>query len=256
MYKAIRDGKFDTLFIPPTSQIPRVQLAQAKASRRVFVARQAEIEKLGVSFMSALDGNGSVVFVVGSAGSGKSALIDEVVQRALRAHRNLIAAPGRCNAYTGLGDPYIPFLEILGLLTGDLEAEISSGALSNQSARRLQALQPAAIQALVEVGPDPVRVEAVIAECMGRLPQELRRLLEVASVEGEEFTAEVIADVLVSDEGILIRQLSEQLERRHRLVNAFTLEAWPKRSRFSARLLGLLVSEATAYHLPLEGSPP
>jgi predicted ATPase len=66
----------------------------------------------------------------------------------------------------------------------------------------------------------PARVEAVIAERIGRLPQNLRRILEVASVEGEEFTAEVVAEVLDVDEGLIVQQLSEQLGRKHHLVAA------------------------------------
>ena len=66
----------------------------------------------------------------------------------------------------------------------------------------------------------PQRVEAVIAERVGRLPRELRHILEAASVEGNEFTAEVVASVLKLDEGLLVRQLSEQLEHKHHLVTA------------------------------------
>jgi DNA-binding SARP family transcriptional activator/predicted ATPase len=66
----------------------------------------------------------------------------------------------------------------------------------------------------------PARAEAVITERIARLPLDLRQALEVASVEGEEFTAEVIADVLAIDDGSLLRQLSEKLDRIHRLVTA------------------------------------
>jgi len=35
---------------------------------------------------------------------------------------------GECNAQTGIGDPYLPFREVLGLLTGDVEARLARGA--------------------------------------------------------------------------------------------------------------------------------
>jgi hypothetical protein len=41
----------------------------------------------------------------------------------------------------------------------------------------------------------PVRVEAVIEQRLGRLDETLRDLLTVASVEGENFTAEVVARI-------------------------------------------------------------
>ena len=46
----------------------------------------------------------------------------------------------------------------------------------------------------------PARVEAVIAERIGRLAEPLQAALRVASVEGEVFTAEVVARVQAADE--------------------------------------------------------
>jgi predicted ATPase len=65
----------------------------------------------------------------------------------------------------------------------------------------------------------PVKVEGVIAERIGRLDEELKEMLTVASVEGEQFTAEVVARVETMSEREAIRQLSDDLHRRHRLVN-------------------------------------
>lgn len=64
----------------------------------------------------------------------------------------------------------------------------------------------------------PPRVEGVIEERIGRLSEELRDVLTIASVEGENFTAEVVARVRSLDARTLVRQLSQELERRHRLV--------------------------------------
>ena len=64
----------------------------------------------------------------------------------------------------------------------------------------------------------PARVEAVIAERIQRLPTALRALLSVASVQGERFTAEVVADVLGEDVQSTVHQLSQNLVRQHRLV--------------------------------------
>jgi predicted ATPase/predicted Ser/Thr protein kinase len=64
----------------------------------------------------------------------------------------------------------------------------------------------------------PARVEAVIEERIERLDEDLREMLSVASVEGEEFTAQVIARVQNIKERNLLRELSQELEKRHRLV--------------------------------------
>jgi adenylate cyclase len=62
------------------------------------------------------------------------------------------------------------------------------------------------------------RVEGVVQKRIGRLAAELRQALRVASVEGETFTAEVVAGVQAVDEQQLIRRLSAELVRQHRLV--------------------------------------
>ncbi len=66
----------------------------------------------------------------------------------------------------------------------------------------------------------PRRVEAVVAERVGRLPEGLRTLLTAASVQGEEASAEVVARVLGLDERETVRQLSTEAARRYRIVTA------------------------------------
>ncbi|MFQ5859688.1 MAG: tetratricopeptide repeat protein, partial [Anaerolineae bacterium] len=66
----------------------------------------------------------------------------------------------------------------------------------------------------------PARVEGVIEKRIGRLEEALREVLTVASVEGEDFTAEVVARVQATDARGLVRRLSGELEKRHRLVGA------------------------------------
>jgi tetratricopeptide (TPR) repeat protein len=66
----------------------------------------------------------------------------------------------------------------------------------------------------------PARVEGVVEERVGRLRAGLRRMLQVASIEGETFTAEVVARVEGLPEREAIRKLGRELERQHRLVSA------------------------------------
>ncbi len=64
----------------------------------------------------------------------------------------------------------------------------------------------------------PARVEAVIEQRFGRLLPELRDLLAVASVEGEVFTAEVLAQVQGMTQLEVLRALEGDLVGRHGLV--------------------------------------
>jgi tetratricopeptide (TPR) repeat protein len=66
----------------------------------------------------------------------------------------------------------------------------------------------------------PARVEAMIGERIERLPENLREVLSIASVEGEVFTAEVLAHVQQSDEREIMRLLSRELDKQYHLVMA------------------------------------
>src|SRR3712207_2912382 len=86
-----------------------------------FVGRERELERLQQFLHKASTGQGQVCFVTGEAGVGKSALVHEFVRRAEEVNTQLVAAVGQCNAQTGMGDAYLPFREVLNLLTGAQE---------------------------------------------------------------------------------------------------------------------------------------
>jgi predicted ATPase len=129
----------------------------------VFVAREHELAQLNGFLDLALPNQplgpgGRVVFVTGEAGSGKTALVAEFSRRAQERQADLIVAGGNCNAYTGIGDPYLPFREALALLAGDVEARWAAGAMGREQARRLWGLMPHTVQALVNAGPDLIDI--------------------------------------------------------------------------------------------------
>ncbi|HII86097.1 TPA: AAA family ATPase [Candidatus Bathyarchaeota archaeon] len=64
----------------------------------------------------------------------------------------------------------------------------------------------------------PIRVESVIQERLARLDKALREALTIASVEGVEFTAEVVARVQRVDLRGLVQRLSREASQTHRLV--------------------------------------
>jgi tetratricopeptide (TPR) repeat protein len=66
----------------------------------------------------------------------------------------------------------------------------------------------------------PARVEGVIGERMGRLRSAERRLLLVGSVEGEEFTAEVVAAVEEQAPRDVVRALSSDAVKSHDVLRA------------------------------------
>ena len=70
----------------------------------------------------------------------------------------------------------------------------------------------------------PARVEGVIERRIHRLEEALQAVLTIACVEGERFTAEVVARVQQLNERGLVQRLSQELDKQHRLVTAQALE--------------------------------
>jgi DNA-binding SARP family transcriptional activator/predicted ATPase len=155
LYEQIRTGELPSpapfsLAVQPPSFLEEGEGAEDA----VFVAREQEVVRLGEFLDGALGGEAKVVFVTGEAGQGKTMLVQRFVRRGLEAHPDLIVAGGNGNAYTGLGDPFLPFREVLSLLTGDVEAAWAARAIPREQARRLWHLLPLAAQALMQEGPD------------------------------------------------------------------------------------------------------
>jgi predicted ATPase/DNA-binding XRE family transcriptional regulator len=119
-----------------------------------FVSRARELAALDAMLDAALRGSGRVGFITGEAGRGKTALMAAFARRAQSAHDTLIVASGNCSAFLGVGDPYLPFRDVLNMLSGDVQSRWIAGAIRQEPARRLWTLMPETAQALVEQGPD------------------------------------------------------------------------------------------------------
>src|SRR5512136_2195096 len=84
----------------------------------IFVGREPELNALQQFLGKVAASKTQVVFVAGEAGAGKSALVTEFVRRTEEVDPKLVAAIGECNAQTGIGDAYLPFRQVLTLLSG------------------------------------------------------------------------------------------------------------------------------------------
>jgi len=141
---------------PTTSRPPDFLDDSAEAlitDRPVFVGRETELARLVGYLDAALAGRGQVAFVVGGPGRGKTALLRAFAEQAMATHPDLLVVSGACNAYSGVGDAYLPFREALGMLTGDIESRWTAGRVSREHARRLWSALHVTLPALVACGP-------------------------------------------------------------------------------------------------------
>jgi adenylate cyclase len=165
----------------------------------LFVARKRELGFLDGLLSKALAGEGQVAFVTGGPGRGKSALLDAFARRAMEAHPDLLVALGTCNAHAGIGDAYLPFREVMAMLTADVEARWEVGVISTDHARRLWANLPQAVEALLNYGPHlidifcagPPLLGRAMVQAPARAPwlRRLRHAVERAQKGAEELGA-------------------------------------------------------------------
>lgn len=129
------------------------EVSEALPSEKLF-ARQQELERLHAQLDAMMEGQGNILLVVGEAGSGKTMLVREFVRQAQSRYPELVSAAGYSNAFTGVGDPYLPFREILYQLSGDIQAHWKAGSFSRQYALNLWNMIPITCQSLLTYGPD------------------------------------------------------------------------------------------------------
>ena len=153
-YIAATISSRDLVSVPTFLRLP--ENARQTDDIPTLVARETELNQLDSRLAAALTGNGQLIFITGEAGTGKTHLAQAFARQAQLEHANLIVAYGNCNAHVGIGDPYLPFREILALLTGDVEARWVAGAMSRSEALRAWHLLPSTVQALVDAGSDLV----------------------------------------------------------------------------------------------------
>jgi ABC-type oligopeptide transport system substrate-binding subunit len=158
----------------------------------VFVGREREMTRLGGYLDRAQAGKGGVVFITGGPGRGKTALMQAFARHSMETYPDLLVASGKCNAYTGVGDPYLPFREVLDDLTGDVEAKWAAGAISSDHAKRLWEVMPYTAQALVDHGPDLVEVfvagKGLVSRASRAVPEQRRLLQSLRSLTERERT--------------------------------------------------------------------
>ena len=170
LYEQIRDGQSmpfasastkaaetDRNLAVDPGPIPKfiVEELSLVAEPKLFVSRKKELQQLENRLEQTVGGRGGVFFVRGEPGSGKTTLLGEFSHLAIQNHSNLLALWGQCNAYTGLGDPYFPFLTITRMLIGDVEPKFfGGGVITLKHIQQLWRYLPDTITSLVEFGPD------------------------------------------------------------------------------------------------------
>jgi DNA-binding SARP family transcriptional activator/predicted ATPase len=116
LYEQIIQGKISSKL---TQTVSSLTVSLFKSNKEPFVARTGELARLLNLLDNANAKQGTLSFVIGEAGSGKSSLLSAFIREARLHHSNLTVLQGQCNAFSGSGDAYLPFREVLAQLFDD-----------------------------------------------------------------------------------------------------------------------------------------
>jgi predicted ATPase len=158
------------------------------------------VHALQAAFDKARTGKGQIRLVTGEAGQGKSMLLEAFARRLYEKDAGLRFARGYCNAITGFSDPFLPFREILVMLTGDESAWAKQiKALTGQFGAEINQVQifaqyAAALKAIAENRPlllvveDLHWIDVASSSLLFHLSRELTnsRILLVGTYRPEE----------------------------------------------------------------------
>jgi len=219
LYRAIQSSEFKspapTLISP--SQVKPLRPAFLDADgpggerdEGSFVCRQSQLDRLDEHLESAIAGRGGVVWINAEAGMGKTSLLFQFSRRALDNYPGLVVASGICTTYTGQGDPYLPFREILRMLACDLESKWTAGEISRDDAMKMWQRLPVVVEALVTKGRSLidtfVPAGALLSRCLAhpeiqpQLTSQLESILRLKQDTGvnQERVFEEYTDVLTA----------------------------------------------------------
>lgn len=172
----------------PTTRVRAQRAASGEIS--LFVGRQTELETLIGQLERALMGQPQAALIMGEAGTGKTALMQTFAREAQAQAPQLLVAGGEGNAFSGSGDPFLPFREVLEMLTGEVRTPSAYGQASPYDTRRLQEAAPLTMRALVEAGPDLVRTMLAPERLLERLETDAGNLQNGAWVAELRMMAE------------------------------------------------------------------
>lgn len=162
------------------SQSYRFQCGNVTSEPFTFIVagREAQLERLRASFANALNGKPQVVLLSGNAGAGKTVLIREFCKQVQRSNANVVVACGQCAG--GRGDPYLPFIEIARLLTGDVAGDLGPRIVDHTNAQRLKNIGVTTAEIMVEVGGDLVGIFVPGADLLERVVSVVGKALGIA----------------------------------------------------------------------------
>jgi adenylate cyclase len=178
-----------------------------------FIGRERELARLEGFLQKALGGKPQICLVTGEAGAGKSALMAEFAERAQVMHTDVVFALAECNAQTGHSDPYLPWREVIDLLTGGIQ-ERTDRALTKVNVQRLNLLVNVAYDFFLEFAPDVMAAFIPGSALLARAAKLMIGKLEIVkAIERRIVANNTLAPTADLDQSRIFQQYTTALSR-------------------------------------------
>ena len=102
-----------------------------------LAGREQEFAQLNTFLWPAIAGQGKVVFVTSRAETDSRGFVEAALTQVQSMHPNPTIAVGECR---DSGRDYLPFVEILRLMTGEVYGDLEDNAVSETNAERLRGM--------------------------------------------------------------------------------------------------------------------
>ena len=230
-----------------SSPVPALKSSNHDLQRSRFFGRERERAKLLIGIEDALAGGGSLFFISGEPGIGKTRLADQISREA--SARGLFVAWGRC--WEGEGAPaYWPWIQIVRELVTKLRETIQASESVADAIDSVSQIVPevrgshSAIPAssVTRMGPDEAQFR--MFDALARLLRELARPHPLLLVLDDLHDAD-------SSSLMMLKFAARELKRDPITIVGTYRDQEVKRSPELARMLGSILREGTS--LPLTG---
>lgn len=138
---------------PNHSDIDQRLTSLENLPKKEFIGRSEETETLLSLLEKSMMGTSSVAFLSGEAGIGKTSLVYEFFRKSQVKYDGLIYLASSCSVQSGFGEPYLPFKEMIFLLCGEIENQLSQASVSITNAKRIVQNTPFVLATLVDFSP-------------------------------------------------------------------------------------------------------
>jgi tetratricopeptide (TPR) repeat protein len=179
-----------------------------------FIGRKPQLQELHEKLALVMENHSQFMLITGDAGMGKSLLAQEFSRQAENKFENVLVAQGNCNAQVGSVRAYLPFIEVIAQLTGNVDKKLVETGQVSKNSRRLKDAMGISIKTILQYGPDLIGTflpaGALISRSVVYIAKQAGLLSKLDTLKEEPAPDSVDKEKLLEQYAKILRTLSKQ----------------------------------------------